>query len=283
MSDSPLQTWGSAPYDERDLDAVLSGEFANAPDALRPVADTLAALCGPPAQAELDAEAAARAAFRTHAGGELVTRIPRARTVDDGSRPRSHRHRRRVSPRVRWQAVALIGGAAAAVAFVALSGVLSGHGGQQGTSQDPAASTTARQSATGSPKSGVLGSGATSHPTPTVSVGHQSATTPAASVPAPDPKTLCKEYFGFLQHSTGHKSEAEDDNLKQLSRLAHGKPRVYGYCYQLLGLQPGAGSDNQGTSGNPGNGNPSDRYQTPGTSNGSGHGKAGSSAANGQQ
>ncbi len=67
MSESPPpSTWGLAPYDDRDLDAVLSGETAGVPEPLLPVAGALAALRAAPARAELAGEAAALAAFREH-------------------------------------------------------------------------------------------------------------------------------------------------------------------------------------------------------------------------
>jgi len=65
MPDSfPPPTWGP-PFDERDLDALLSGHLADTPPALRQVADALTALCAAPTPAELTGEAAARAEFRT--------------------------------------------------------------------------------------------------------------------------------------------------------------------------------------------------------------------------
>ena len=58
--------WGPA-YDERDLDALLSGDTASTPVALQPVASTLAALRAAATGRELTDEAAARAAFRAFA------------------------------------------------------------------------------------------------------------------------------------------------------------------------------------------------------------------------
>ena len=57
MPDSlPPPGWGPAPFDERDLDAVLAGKTADVPVALRPVADALAALRAGPVAAELYGE-----------------------------------------------------------------------------------------------------------------------------------------------------------------------------------------------------------------------------------
>jgi hypothetical protein len=65
MPDSfPPLMWGPPPFEERDLDALLSGDMAETPVALRQVADALTALRAEPAQAELSGEAAARAEFR---------------------------------------------------------------------------------------------------------------------------------------------------------------------------------------------------------------------------
>ncbi|MFZ0756547.1 MAG: hypothetical protein WAN00_22505, partial [Trebonia sp.] len=65
MPDSLLPPgWGFAPFDERDLDAVLSGKTADVPVALRPVADVLASLRAGPVPAELYGEANAMAEFR---------------------------------------------------------------------------------------------------------------------------------------------------------------------------------------------------------------------------
>jgi hypothetical protein len=58
---------GPLPYDERDLEAVLSGNLDGIAIGLRSVAMTLAALHVGPTRAELSGEAAARAAFRAFA------------------------------------------------------------------------------------------------------------------------------------------------------------------------------------------------------------------------
>ncbi|HEY0933120.1 MAG TPA: hypothetical protein VGD91_05175, partial [Trebonia sp.] len=64
MSDRQPPAWGPEPYDDGDLDAVLSGRAGGVPDALYPLAATLTALVAAPVPAELDREAATRAAFR---------------------------------------------------------------------------------------------------------------------------------------------------------------------------------------------------------------------------
>jgi hypothetical protein len=67
MSEGQPPPEGPAPYTERDLDDLLSGNTANVPEALRLVATTLDALRRPPVRDELDGEAGARAAFRMFA------------------------------------------------------------------------------------------------------------------------------------------------------------------------------------------------------------------------
>ncbi len=65
MPDSFLPpTWGAPPFDERDLDALLSGEAVDIPVALRQVAEALTALRAAPTFAELRGEATIMAEFR---------------------------------------------------------------------------------------------------------------------------------------------------------------------------------------------------------------------------
>ncbi|MGB6618721.1 MAG: hypothetical protein WBE95_31940, partial [Trebonia sp.] len=94
MPDSLLPPgWGFAPFDERDLDAVLSGKTADVPVALRPVADVLASLRAGPVPAELYGEANAMAEFRAlglvQAGRPGPTMLLEA--LPAGSRARSGR------------------------------------------------------------------------------------------------------------------------------------------------------------------------------------------------
>jgi hypothetical protein len=103
MPDSfPPLSWGQPPFDERDLDALLSGETTDTPLALRQVADALTALRAGPAQAELAGEAAIRAEFRSvvldeaaRTDGHPYAQVLSALTLDRGSRPPArHRSRR---------------------------------------------------------------------------------------------------------------------------------------------------------------------------------------------
>src|SRR6185437_11465962 len=60
---TPVFDWGPAPFGERDVDVLLSGDRGDTPPQLRQVADALAALRAAPAQAELSGEAAIMAEF----------------------------------------------------------------------------------------------------------------------------------------------------------------------------------------------------------------------------
>ncbi|MFY9777187.1 MAG: hypothetical protein WAK28_21675, partial [Trebonia sp.] len=92
MPDSLLPPgWGFAPFDERDLDAVLSGKTADVPVALRPVADALASLRAGPVPAELYGEANAMAEFRALGLGQAGRPGPTMllEALPAGSRARS--------------------------------------------------------------------------------------------------------------------------------------------------------------------------------------------------
>ena len=102
MPDSLLPPgWGFAPFDERDLDAVLSGKTADVPVALRPVADVLASLRAGPVPAELYGEANAMAEFRALGLGQagrpaptmLLEALPAGSRARSGRRPARHRVR----------------------------------------------------------------------------------------------------------------------------------------------------------------------------------------------
>src|SRR5437899_4972229 len=120
-------SWGSAPFDERDLDAVLAGETADVPYALRPVADALASLRAAPAPCELRGEANAMAQFRELGQGQAARDAEPAPTLllpaqDAGRRRRAARHRgsRRVSRPGRRNGALLATGAAAAIVAAAV-------------------------------------------------------------------------------------------------------------------------------------------------------------------
>ena len=102
MPDSLLPPgWGFAPFDERDLDAVLSGKTADVPVALRPVVDVLASLRAGPVPAELYGEANAMAEFRALGLGQagrpaptmLLEALPAGSRARPGRQPARHRVR----------------------------------------------------------------------------------------------------------------------------------------------------------------------------------------------
>jgi hypothetical protein len=140
MPDSPLPPcWGPAPFDERDLDAVLSGETTDIPVALRPVVDTLAALQAAPMPDEFRGQATIMAEFRALAEFRAAALAQDGRAGDTAQtlvlsgpqerlgrrRAPRHRARRRTAPVATWRAGTLI--SAAAVAAVALAVVLTGN------------------------------------------------------------------------------------------------------------------------------------------------------------
>ena len=140
-------------------------------------------------------------------------------------------------------------GAAAAVIIgvAALAGAFSGPSGQPGQSgqhQTSQASGTSSHRATSS----VLGT-ATAPPTP-----RPSATSPA---------TLCNQYMDFLKHPGQHanRTAEEDAVVQQLTKLANGKMRIFGYCIRQLGMGEWHGYDTRfpGGEGDPGGGDPSGR------------------------
>jgi len=273
MPDSLPPPDGPAPYDERDLYALLSDRTAGVPEPLVPVARALDALCAAPVPAELDGEAAARAAFRlltvpgegrpgqtaaSQAGGAAMLMRP-ARQAGGPPAVVRHSHRR---PRVRrqgpWQAMALAGTAAAAVVAVgvmALAGAFSGPGGHQEPPGHPAAPAA---ESSGRSTSQVFGAGAkdkTASPAPSAS------TTPEAAGPA----ELCSQYFAFIARP-GRPSgwAAEDYIVRRLTGLAGSVWNINAYCYAQLGepdpAPPGSfpGSPGGGP-GYPGHGNPPGR------------------------
>jgi hypothetical protein len=250
MPDSfPPPSWGPAPFDERDLDAVLSGETADIPLALRPVADTLAVLRGAaPTPAELRGEAAAMAEYRALRLGQPGRPAGRAQTLEfpavpDGRPPRRaarHRARRRPMPSVSRRAGALMGVAAAVlIGAVVVSGSLPGpieritHLGRT-SSAPPSAS----PSSGGNPQN----TGATptkpavtADPTPTRS----RVVPPSAPLPVPASK-LCQEYYGNFMHPERVDWTAQRLLYKQLRKLADSSDpwRVFGYCEQYLSNVP---------------------------------------------
>jgi hypothetical protein len=245
MSDSQPPPWDPASFDDRDLDAMLSGELTDVPGPLGPVAGTIAALRAAPARAELAGEAAARDAFRRHLAAPVTSAAPasfasaprKARRVSAADRPphpRPHSHRRRrrpVCPRP-WQAVALLGGAAAvAAACAAFAGVFSGPGVKQSVSAGSPSATVTGLPTGGAGSPPVLAGGdptkvVTPQPTATGPGGQQAAERPTSA------QQLCQEYFELLKSpGTRWGQQAMEDYFK-LSKLAS-SPDVYHYCARI--------------------------------------------------
>ena len=258
MSDSLPPDEGPDPYAGRDLEGLLSGEDDSFPMGLRPVAQTLDALRAAPMRAELDGEAAARADFRrimlgagrgaawsSERGDDARTLILPVEAAGVGPRPVQGRHRRqRPARRRHWQAKALAGVAAAAVAVVgvtALAGTWSGsgsHPAQAGRSLSP---TSATSPATPPGSKGVEGN-ATQAPSssPSPAVSNQSAD--GAGV---GPSDLCREFYAPEQSLS---PMARLDLMRQLSQMAHGPMNVFSYCLQFLQVYD-AGPMDQGNQG----------------------------------
>ena len=218
MPDSQVPPiWGPA-YDERDLDALLSGETGSTPVALQPVEGTLAALRGAATRRELADEAVARAAFRAFVPVSPTTgplpwaaeAEPAAVTshtlvlppADHRQQPAArHRHRRRTAKSARKPRIAVTGAAVAALIVVAtaVTGALTGSIGELTSFGRQPASSSASARATGqSPASeGVQVTGAARDRIPTPKT---TASAPPAPRPTPDPRSLCREYFGDFDH-----------------------------------------------------------------------------------
>jgi hypothetical protein len=265
MPDSQLPPhWGPA-YDERDLDALLSGQTGSAPPALRPVESTLAALRADATGRELAREAAARAAFRALAPAQPSV-APTAWTtgpepaavsahtlvlppVDGRPLPaprRRHRHRRRAAGGARRPGLAVTGVAATALiaVAVAVTGALTGSIGELTSfGRKPAsASASARASAHSPATQGPLVTGAARVPTPTPSPRMTTASARPTPRPTSGPGSLCREYFEYPEHPLPGGAAAWFALGGQLSRLAGGPFKVYGYCLRYLD-NPLAGRD----------------------------------------
>lgn len=240
----PPSGWGPTPFDERDLDAVLDGETADVPVALRPVADALATLRAAPAPAELRGEADAMAEFRAlrlnHAGATptlLLSAVP-------GGQPRRRSARYRGRRRLR-RPVSLRAGAAAAVAAAAAVGVaalltnnLPGPIERlTGVTHSPTASSAA------------------AHPRGNSASPKQEATSaavvPSASASAAGPATpqsqlsnACRVYYAaYEQHPVTQSGlSAEVSAWQQLTKLVGSRDpqKVYQDCARYVGNLPSA-------------------------------------------
>ena len=241
MPDSQLPPhWGPA-YDERDLDALLSGQTGSTPPALRPVESALAALRADATGRELAREAAARAAFRAFAPAAVTAHTLVLPPPDGRPQPaplRRHRHRRPAARNARGPGRAVTGVAATALiaVAVAVTGALTGSIGELTSSgrQPASASASARATAHSPATQGPLVTGAARVPTPTPSPKLTTASAPATPRPTSGPGSLCREYFEYPEHPVPGGAAAWFALGGQLSKLAGGPFRVYGYCLRYL-------------------------------------------------
>jgi hypothetical protein len=273
MPDSLLPPWwGPAPFDERDLDAVLSGETTDIPVALRPVADALAALQAAPMPAELRGEAMIMAEFRALAefgtaglgkdgrAGDpaqtLVLSVPR----EGPARRRAPRHRarRRAAPASHWRTGTLLGAAATTVvlAAVVLAGYVPGPiqrlthlGSPSASSQSPA------HHAGGNSSSPKVEGSASQEPTAPPAAGGSATPRQAQAI------GLCQALANFVEHPrlSGNSKQELSSLWDRLTKLAGSSrlSQVAGYCASFGGdLFPDGiprnlphlpGLDNQGT------------------------------------
>jgi hypothetical protein len=262
MPDSQVPPlWGPA-YDERDLDALLSGATGSTPAPLQPVESTLAALRAGATARELSDEAVARAAFRAFVPALPTTGPITASTTAPvpwtaGAEPAAvtshtfvlppadrrpqpaarHRHRRPAVRSARKPRIAVTGAAAAAlVVVVVVAGALTGSIGELTSFGRQPASASASARATGqSPGSqGTLVTGAArerpQNPKPTVSA------IPATPRPTSGPGSLCREYFEYAEHPGSGDGAAWITLQGQLSKLAGGPSpiKIFGYCLRYL-------------------------------------------------
>jgi hypothetical protein len=294
MPENPLPpTWGPA-YDERDLDSLLSGDIASLPDALLPLAGTLATLHAHPVRAELAGEADARAMFRSFVqeAGSWTPGVEHGtvpshtlvlhRPQEDRAQRHTPRHRRRRAADGLHRPMTIVVGAAAAVvvvAGVALAGLLPGPirhlSPFRGISANPSALATSTAQVSMTPS--VEGSGSKEpsiRPTP-ASSGDPSTTT--------DPGALCREYYAFFDHPEPKSAWAGELAIwRKLDGLAKGPWQVYSYCLRYVGF---GFWDNHGTAVSPPRGNNPWPSGNPGSSanasagqtgNGPGKGSSGS-------
>jgi hypothetical protein len=229
MPDSlPPPGWGPAPFDERDLDAVLAGKTADVPVALRPVADALAALRAGPAAAELYGEADAMAEFRAlglgQAGRPAATMLLEARAAGARPRPgrRSARHRVRPGRRhplrravLRPAVLSAVAAAAVIVVAVLVTGNFAGSLRGIAHMASPSAGASFPKSPTGhsaAPRVETTSAGLETTSPP--SVAHSTGS--AQSVLS----NSCRAYYAYFKHPEGLSSWVTERSLwDQLTKL----------------------------------------------------------------
>jgi hypothetical protein len=292
MSDSlPPPGWGLAPFDERDLEAVLAGERADVPVALRPVADVLAALGARPVPAELYGEANAMAEFRAvglgHAGRPAPTMpleaLPAGSRARPGRRPARHRvrpARRHPLRRAILRPAVLSAVAAAAVIVVAVLATGNLAGPFRAIAHMASASAGARSSTSSTGHSSAPG-------VETTSAGRDTTAPPSAAQSTasaqPTPSEICRAYYTGPAHP-GLSAWATERTLgEQLAKLAGSDDwlKVYRYCVPYVkGLFPGALAPAHPGQGSQDNGDLGQPAGAPANSrNGSGSGTVGNSQA----
>ena len=265
MPDSLLPPgWGFAPFDERDLDAVLAGKTGDVPVALRPVADVLAALRAGAVPAELYGEANAMAEFRALRLGQAGRPAGQARTMPlealpdsqrvgrPGRQPARHRVRpgRRQSARRAVLRPAVLS-AFAAAAVIVLAVLVTGnfvtpfrdiaHMASPSAGTRSATGTTGRSTA---PRVETSSAGLDTTPPPPAA----HSTAPAQSVV----RSTCRAYYSYYRHPEGLSAWATQQSLwEQLTKLAGSDSwvEVYQFCapyvQDLFPYAPAA-DDNQG-------------------------------------
>jgi hypothetical protein len=234
----PPPGWGPAPFDERDLDAMLAGKTADVPVALRPVAEALAALCAGATAAELYGEANAMAEFRALGLGQAGRRaatmplevLPAGAPARPGRRPARHRVRpaRRHSLRravLRPAVLSAVAAAAVIVVAVLVPGNFTGPLRAIAHIASPSAGT---RSSTGT-------KGHSSAPrVETTSAGLETTPPPSAtySSPPPSPGGICHAFYADFLHSGLSPWATQRYLWEQLIKLAHSDSwvQVYRYC-----------------------------------------------------
>lgn len=229
----PPHSWGFAPFEDRDLDAVLAGETADIPVALRPVAEALATLRAAPAPAELSGEANAIAEFRAlglgqgwHPAGPAQTLLLEAPPAGPPLPRAAQRRRRGTGKPASWRAGTLVSVAAAAAFVLAMvfTGNFSGPIHRLANlARTPAATGSASQSS--SPR--VDSPSATRQPTALPSAAHPAA--PAQS----SASGTCRAYYSYFLHPAPPSGWAAEIRLwDQLTRLAGHRNwfQMYNFC-----------------------------------------------------
>lgn len=277
MPDSlPPLSWGIPSSDERDLDALLSGEAADIPVALRPLADALTALKGQPTLAELRGEATIMAEFRAqaefgsfvpaHPGGPAhpgeragILELP---TLPPGSRPRrAARHRvRRPANRPNRRFGAFL--AAAAAAAIVGAAVFTGN--LPGSIQRLAHLSTAtpRAASSARPTSPNLQDRSASSVRAVPNKSMRPSSGPSAGA-NPNASALCRTFFSSFEHVVAGQQWWNSATYSQLSADAGGPDHILAFCLpyikgmfphglpaqfpgSLVSGQQGSGAEDQG-------------------------------------